>query len=89
MRNRHVPARKKKEQSREGGVFTQVNAKCPLLHLHCLFWEMLHLLVAINKAIYIIGSLVSKSMASQAHPAKSVSGAKVFIVNLGSHILLS
>lgn len=47
MINRHVPARKKKEQSREGGVFTQVDAKCPLLHLHCLYWEMLHLLVVI------------------------------------------
>lgn len=43
----HAPARKKKEWRREGGAFTQVDAKFPLLLWHSLFWEMLHLPVAI------------------------------------------
>lgn len=44
---------------------------------HCSTWQC------------IIESLFSKRMASQAHPAKSVSGSKVFIVYLESHSLLS
>lgn len=86
----HAPARKKKEWRREGGAFTQVDAKFPLLLWHSLFWEMLHLPVShCSTWQHIIESLFSKRMASQAHPAKSVSGSKVFIVYLGSHCLLS
>lgn len=38
---------------------------------------------------YKIGSLFRKRLATEARLAKTVSGAKVFVVNLGSHTLLS
>lgn len=44
---------------------------------HCSTWQ------------YIIESLFGKCRALQTHAAKSVSGSKVFRVDLGSHSLLS
>lgn len=68
----------------------QVGTKFPLLPLHSVIWEMLHLLVA----IVLHGNredspCVINAWHGRAHAAKSVSGSAMFIVNLGSHSLVS
>lgn len=87
--NVHLPG-KKREWSREGGETMHIGTKFPLLPLHSVIWEMLHLLVAIvphgNRAD---NPCLINAWHGRVHAAKSVSGSAVFIVNLGSHSLVS
>lgn len=84
----HLPG--KREWSRAGGGSAQVGTKFPLLTLHFVIWETLHLPVAVvPHGNGEDNPCLRNAWQGRAHAAKSVSGSAVFTVNLGSRSLVS